>query len=271
MGNISMNPDELFGRLVRGNPPAIIDVRRRPVFDAAAKLIPSARWRPHMEYAAWAKELAPRTDILVYCVHGHNVSQLAAASLRAGGFEASFLSGGIEAWEKSGLPLIGKSPLAPPDASEASTWVTRWRPKIDRIACPWFIRRFVDPGARFLFVEPQQVLAVAEELNATAFDIEGAPLTHEGGRCSFDALLDHFGVSEKSLRFLAEIVRGADTADLALTPQSAGLLAISLGISARCEDDHQALAEGFAVYDALYAWINLAREETHSWPSIKPS
>jgi rhodanese-related sulfurtransferase len=271
MGKPSMNPDELFARLVRGNPPCILDVRRKPVFDEAADMLPAARWRSHLETAAWAKQLEPGCEVLVYCVYGHNVSQLAAASLRAAGIAASFLSGGIEAWRKSGYPLIGKSPFAPPEAWEPSTWVTRWRPKIDRIACPWFIRRFVDPSAGFLFVEPEQVLAVAEELNATAFDIEGAPLTHDGKRCSFDGLLDHFAVSDKPLRHLAEIIRGADTADLALAPQSAGLLAVSLGISAQCDDDHEALARGFPLYDALYAWINLAREETHSWPAVKPA
>jgi rhodanese-related sulfurtransferase len=270
MGNISLNPEELFRRLLRGAAPLTIDVRRWSIFEGAATLLPAARWRPHLGSLTWAQELPPGSEVLVYCVHGHNVSQLAAADLRSRGIKANFLEGGIAAWGKSGYPLVGKSPYAPAEASEPSTWVTRWRPKIDRIACPWFIARFVDPRARILFVEPEYVLPVAQELKAIAFDIDGAPITHDGSRCSFDALLDHFAVADKSLRLMAEIIRGADTADLALTPQSAGLLAVSLGISARFEDDQDALSSGFTIYDALFAWANLAREETHNWPTAKP-
>jgi rhodanese-related sulfurtransferase len=271
MGKISINPEELFHRLVRGAGPVIIDVRRRQIIEEASSLLPAARWRPHLDSAIWAKDLPPGRDVAVYCVRGHNVSQLAAAELRSMGVEASFLTGGIDAWQKSGYPLVGKSPFAPPETIAPSSWVTRWRPKIDRIACPWFITRFVDPRAKVLFVEPSQVLPVAEELHATPFDIDGAPITHDGPRCSFDTLLDHFAITDKSLRLMAEIIRGADTADLTRTPQSAGLLAISLGISIQCEDDQEALSRGFAVYDALYAWANLAREETHNWPTAKPA
>jgi rhodanese-related sulfurtransferase len=271
MGNISINSEVLFHRLARGARPVIIDVRRRQIFEEASTLLPAARWRSHLESAEWVKDLAPGAHVVVYCVYGHNVSQLAAAGLRSMGTDASFLQGGIEAWQTSGYPVVGKSPFAPPEMIAPSSWVTRWRPKIDRIACPWFITRFVDPRARFLFVEPQQVLPVAEELHATPFDIDGAPITHDGSRCSFDTLLDHFAIADKSLRLMAEIIRGADTADLTRTPQSAGLLAIALGISAQCEDDHEALSRGFAIYDALYAWANLAREETHNWPTAKPA
>jgi rhodanese-related sulfurtransferase len=267
MGNLSIDPEELYGLFLRGTHPMVIDVRRRPVFESSSSLLPSARWRPHMETQSWAP--ASPCELVVYCVHGHNVSQLAAGLLCSQGLKARFLSGGIEAWARLGFPLVGKSAFAPADATTPSTWVTRWRPKIDRIACPWFIMRFVDPCARFLFVEPEQVLAVADELKATAFDIEGAPISHEGTRCSFDALLDHFVIRDASLRLMADIIRGADTADLALTPQSAGLLALSLGISAQCSDDHLAMRRGFALYDALYAWANLAREEAHNWPSGK--
>jgi rhodanese-related sulfurtransferase len=267
MGALSLTSQELFGLMVAGRSPVVIDVRRRPRFEEAPNLLPAARWRSHLDTAAWL--LPPGQEVVVYCVHGHNVSQLAAAELRARGVPARFLAGGIEEWQAMGHPLVGKSPFAPPEATDPSIWVTRWRPKIDRIACPWFITRFVDPFARVLFVEPAQVLAVAEELQATAFDIEGAPITHDGPRCSLDTLLDHFAITDKALRLIAEIVRGADTADLALTPQSAGLLAVSLGISAQCEDDQQALQRGFTVYDALYAWANLARDETHNWPAAK--
>jgi rhodanese-related sulfurtransferase len=271
MGPFTTLPEQLFNRLIRGPRPIIVDVRRRAVFDGAATVLPAARWRPHLASDDWARELPSGSDVLVYCVHGHNVSQLVAAELRSNGIAASFLAGGIEAWTKLGYPVIGKSPFSPPDAAAPSSWVTRWGPKIDRIACPWFIRRFVDPRAKILFVEPQHLLAIAEELKATALDIEGASITHDGRRCSFDTLLDHFAVTDKPLRLMAEIIRGADTADLALTQQSAGLLAISLGISAQCEDDHQALSSGLMVYDALYAWANLARGEIHNWSTGKPA
>jgi rhodanese-related sulfurtransferase len=267
MGSLSLTSSELFGLMVAGRPPVVIDVRRRPRFEEAASLLPASRWRSHLDTDKWL--LPPGREVVVYCVHGHNVSQLAAAELRARGIPARFLAGGIEEWQAQGYPLVGKSAFAPPEATEPSIWITRWRPKIDRIACPWFITRFVDPFARVYYVEPAQVLAVAEELHATAFDIEGAPIAHDGPRCSFDTLLDHFAITDKPLRLMAEIIRGADTGDLALTPQSAGLLAVSLGISAQCEDDHEALERGFSVYDALYAWANLARGETHNWPAAK--
>jgi len=267
MGPLPVTSRELFDLLVAGRAPVIIDVRRRPRFEEAQTLLPAARWRSHLETENWL--LPPGHDVVVYCVHGHNVSQLAAVELRARGIPARFLAGGIEEWQAMGYPLVGKSPFAPAEAADPSIWVTRWRPKIDRIACPWFITRFVDPFARIYYVEPTQVLAVAEELHATAFDIVGAPIAHDGPRCSFDTLLDHFAVTDKSLRLMAEIIRGADTADLALTPQSAGLLAVSLGISAQSEDDHEALQRGFTVYDALYAWANMARGETHDWPAVK--
>jgi rhodanese-related sulfurtransferase len=270
MGPFTTLPEQLFNRLIRGPRPIIVDVRRRSVFDEAATVLPVARWRPHLA-SDWAQELPSDSDVIVYCIHGHNVSQLVAAELRSNGIAASFLAGGIVAWTQLGYPVVGKSPFSPPDAVAPSTWVTRWRPKIDRVACPWFIRRFVDPHAKILFVEPRHVLAIAEELGATAFDIEGAPITHDGRRCSFDTLLDHFAVADRPLRLMAEIIRGADTADLALTQQSAGLLAVSLGISAQCEDDYAALRSGFVVYDALYAWANLARGETRGWSAGKPA
>jgi rhodanese-related sulfurtransferase len=271
MGDLAMHSEQLFSRFVRGASPVIIDVRRRPVYEEAPTVLPGARWRPHLDSGSWAGEVPPGSDVVIYCVYGHNVSQLAAAELRARGISANFLQGGIAAWAEAGFPLIGKSNFAPPESAVPSKWVTRWRPKIDRIACPWFIRRFVDPRARILYVEPAQVLSVAEELEATAFDIEGAPITHDGPRCSFDTLLDHFSIADKSLRLMADIVRGADTADFGLTPQSAGLLAVSLGLSAQCDDDQETLARGMTVYDALYAWANLARGETHNWPTAKPA
>jgi len=134
-------------------------------------------------------------------------------------------------------------------------WVTRERPKIDRIACPWLIRRFIEPGAEFLYVPADQVFAVAAETGAVPYDIPGAePFSHDGERCSFDAFLKHYGLNDPALHRLATIVRGADTARPNLAPQAAGLLAISLGLSANYPDDQLMLKHGMMVYDALYTW-----------------
>ena len=146
-------------------------------------------------------------------------------------------------------------------------WVTRERPKIDRIACPWLIARFIDEKPEFLYVPADQVLAVAEEQGAIPYDIPGVELSHVGEKCSFDAFLDQYGLSEDpALRQLAEIVRGADTSRLDLTLQSGGLFAISLGLSAIFGDDHEMLAHGLTMYDALYAWCRSCQGETHNWP-----
>ena len=144
-------------------------------------------------------------------------------------------------------------------------WITRERPKIDRVACPWLIARFIDSAPEFLFVPPDQVLRRAEESRATPFDVEGVELSHEGPLCSFDAFLAKYELRDPALGDLATIVRGADTARLDLAPQCAGLLAISLGLSQLYEDDHEQLRHGFVVYDALYVWLTKARGETHTW------
>jgi hypothetical protein len=144
-------------------------------------------------------------------------------------------------------------------------WITRARPKIDRIACPWLIRRFIDPDAEFFFAPPDQVLRRAEELGATPFDVEGVELSHDGPLCSFDAILRKYRLDDPALSELAVIVRGADTEHLELAPQAAGLLAISLGLSHNFQDDHDQLAQGMILYDALYAWSRHARGERHTW------
>jgi hypothetical protein len=147
----------------------------------------------------------------------------------------------------------------------AMRWITRERPKIDRIACPWLIRRFIDPVAEFVFVPSADVLTKAVELDATPFDGEGVELSHEGPLCSFDAILKKYELSDPALAELAVIVRGADTASLQLAPQAAGLLAISLGLSRNFHDDHEQLAHGLVIYDALYSWAKYVRSETHTW------
>jgi hypothetical protein len=145
-------------------------------------------------------------------------------------------------------------------------WVTRERPKIDRIACPWLIARFIDKEPEFLYVPTAEVLAIAEKTGATPFDIPGVEMSHAGDFCSFDAFLKKYELTNAALQQLAEIVRGADTSRLDLTPQSAGLFAVSLGLSKTFVDDHEMLKYGMVMYDALYAWCQQCQAETHNWP-----
>lgn len=145
-------------------------------------------------------------------------------------------------------------------------WITRERPKIDRIACPWLISRFIDAEAEFLYVPSGDVLRLAREQNATPYDIPGVELSHEGELCSFDAFLKKYRLTDPALPQLAQIVRGADTSRLDLTPQSAGLYAISLGLSHAFADDQEMLGHGLVLYDALYAWCKDCQGESHNWP-----
>ena len=144
-------------------------------------------------------------------------------------------------------------------------WVTRERPKIDRIACPWLITRFIDKEAEFLYVPADQVLAVADTSGATPYDIPDVEYSHVGALCSFDAFISKHNLTDPALLQLAVIVRGADTARLDIAPQAAGLLALSLGLSHNFADDHAMLAQGMVMYDALYAWCKHTQQETHSW------
>jgi len=145
-------------------------------------------------------------------------------------------------------------------------WVTRERPKIDRIACPWLIARFIDKTPEFLFVPTEQVLAVARETGAVPYDIPGVEMSHEGEFCSFDTFLKKYNLTDPALHQLAVIVRGADTSRLDLAPQAPGLLALSLGLSRVFADDHEMLRHGMVMYDALYAWCLDCQKETHGWP-----
>jgi hypothetical protein len=145
-------------------------------------------------------------------------------------------------------------------------WITRERPKIDRIACPWLVTRFIDQDAEFLYVPSGDVLRIAEEIGAIPYDIQNVELSHVGELCSFDAFLKKYALHDPALQQLALIVRGADTSRLDLTPQSAGLYAVSLGLSQTFADDHEMLGHGLVMYDALYAWCKHCQSESHNWP-----
>ena len=267
MGQLTISPSELYARLGTPEAPIVLDVCKCEDYEVEARLVPTARWRDHRRVAEWAPELPHGRQIVTICVRGKKVSQSAAAELRSMGFDAAALEGGNEAWQATGLPTVAKHLGIGNPAAGPSRWVTRTRPKIDRIACPWLIARFIDPLARFFFVEPAEVVAASRELDAIPYDVDGVVLTHRGERASFDAFLDDFGIRDPALDRLATIIRGADTARIELAPEAAGLLAISLGISQLSgPDDHRALEQGFAVYDALYAWARFASDETHNWP-----
>jgi hypothetical protein len=186
------------------------------------------------------------------------------------GIEAQTLEDGFEAWKKANEPLVRTVKLPPRDDKARTVWVTRSRPKVDRIACPWLIRRFIDPRAVFLFVAPAEVEGVAERFAATPFDVEGVFWSHRGETCTFDVMVDEFGLATEPLIRLAAIVRGADTGRMDAAPQAAGLLAASLGLSRMYADDLAQLEAGMGLYDAFYRWCRDATEETHTWHSKRP-
>ena len=255
--DLSVTPDDLQQRLRAFPPPAVIDVRRSPAFAEDPQVIAGALRRAPETIAEWARELEPWRPVVVYCVHGHNVSQDAASFLHAAGFDARHLEGGLAGWRESGATTV---PFAQP-----SRWVTRARPKIDRIACPWLIRRFIDPAAEFFYVPNQEVRAFAAANGATAYDVPDVTYTHVGAQCSFDAFIRIHALAHPALDALATIVRAADTSNLPLAAQAPGLLSVSLGLSAMFADDHAMLKWGMLVYDSLYAWCREAQAESHGW------
>jgi rhodanese-related sulfurtransferase len=274
----TISPQALWARMGRADSPLLLDVRREPAFRGSPELLAGAqRCAPDAVAALAAAQ--PPAEVIVYCVHGHQASADAAAVLREAGWDARRLEGGMEGGEdgvdsavdiarwRAQRPLrIAKRPELGVTGERPSRWITRERPKIDRLACPWLVRRFIDSRAEFFYVPTPTVLDQAQRLKATAYDIPGAPLTHEGERCSFDAVLKEFGLREPALGALALIVRGADTGALQLAPESAGLLAFSLGLSRlHATDDHALLAAALPLYDALYAWCRQGQVERHEW------
>ena len=258
-----------LARLV-GSPeaPAIVDVRSSEHFDADPRFIPCAMRRDATKVDAWAPEYRGQR-VVVACQHGGKLSQGAAAWLRNEGVEAESLEGGHDAWVAEKGLLVDSRKLLPRDAKQRTVWVTRSRPKVDRIACPWLIRRFVDRDAVLLFVNPTEVAGVAERFNAAPFDVEDVFWSHRGERCSFDTFIAELGLVSPALDRLALIVRGADTARQDLAPEAAGLLAASFGYSRMYKDDLEQLEHAMELYDALYRWARDAMEETHNWPATK--
>jgi rhodanese-related sulfurtransferase len=283
--------------------PLLIDVRKAEAFSESDYFLPgSIRW----DYNAGAPmpaELANAKHAVAYCVKGAEVGINGAALLAKANLESHYLEGGLRDWQAAGFVAVKKRPDLGVDGERVSRWVTRARPKIDRVACPWLIRRFIDPRAEFFYVPTNEVFDFAKANNAVAYDIPGAPLEHNGAACSFDSFLHAFelvptlpaisatpGVAQQAiatfgrtaanmvgdklaakptaLEIVANIVRGADTDALRLAPESAGLLAISLGFSRMIDDDHAMLDAMMPVYDALYEWaisVENKSVEHHNW------
>ncbi len=246
--------------------PAIVDVCIDPDFAEDPHLIPGSFRHPHADIPGLIARLGGRPCVVV-CQKGLKLSQGVAAWLRSEGMAAEFLQGGMFAWRDAADNCRIPAAAIPAPMGGATLWVTRHRPKIDRIACPWLIRRFVDASARFLFVAPSEVAGVADRFGATPFDVEGAFWSHRGETCSFDTMLDEFALHSKPLDRLATVIRGADTDRHDLAPQAAGLLAVSVGLSRQYRDDQQQLAAGLGVYDALYRWARDGFDEGHDWPA----
>jgi rhodanese-related sulfurtransferase len=260
----SISRDKLYAQLGTAAAPVLLDCRRPAEFDADNVLIiggvrQTAEAEPH-----WLNDLRAGRHVVVYCADGGDASKTLAATLATTGASVAYLADGIAGWRDLHLPTRRKF-NAPTDK-----WVTCAKPKIDRIACSWLIRRFIDPYAVFLYVPPHDVIPMAAKLGAVPYDIEGVEFSHEGERCSFDTILRIFGIADPALDHLATIVRGADTSRHDLTPQCDGLFAISLGLSANFANDHDMLAHGMVMYDALYTWCRSLQSETHNWPAKTP-
>jgi rhodanese-related sulfurtransferase len=247
--------------LTESKQPVLIDVRRQGARKASGITVEYSIWRDPAQWLDWKDEVAAISGQMVFfCVHGHEVSQGITAALCAMGKDAKYLEGGFAEWQKANLPVATIA------NSSSTKWVTRERPKIDRIACPWLIARFIDPKAEFLYVPATDVLGVAQETGAVPYDVPDVELSHVGELCSFDAFIGKYGLDDPALQQLALIVRGADTSRLDLSPQSAGLYALSLGLSQIFASDHEMLRHGMVMYDALYRWCRDCQGETHNWP-----
>jgi rhodanese-related sulfurtransferase len=298
----SISPASLAPAIGSRAAPLLIDVRKAEAFAESDYFLPgSIRW----DYNAGAPmpaELSNATRAVAYCVKGAEVGINGAALLAKANLESAYLEGGLRDWQAAGLVAVKKRPDLGVDGECVSRWVTRARPKIDRIACPWLIRRFIDPRAEFFYVPTNEVFEFAKANNAVAYDIPGAPLEHYGAACSFDSFLyafelvpnprsettasaanpaiatfgriaanvvgDKLAAKPTALDIVANIVRGADTDALRLAPEAAGLLAISLGYSRMISDDHAMLEAMMPVYDALYEWaisVENKSVEHHNW------
>jgi rhodanese-related sulfurtransferase len=266
-------PEQLAKLVATPRCPTVLDVRHDALRAAEPLILPGARPVAEADLAPEGLDRLAKGltgPVVVACAEGHGRSQGLAAMLRSRGVQAEYLEGGYASWCAAGLQLVDTSRITAHDGDGRSVWVTRSRSKVDRIACPWLVRRFVDPRAVVFYVAPAEVASVAETFGAMPFDIEEVFWSHRGEFCTFDVMLDEFGLHTPALDRLAVIVRGADTARPDLAPEAPGLLAASLGLSRMYADDLAQLEAGMALYDAFYRWSRDATGETHNWPTNRP-
>ena len=247
----AISPSDLYPRLGTAASPIVLDVRPNDEFDADDRQIVGAVRCDLDDKVQWLSNLPANKTVIAYCTHGREASQAVAAVFRKAGVSAAYLDGGMAGWRNRGLPTRRKSGTPP------GRWVTREHPKIDRIACPWLVLRFINPDAEFIYVPAGDVLKVSGARGAIPYDIKDVEFGHVGDRCSFDAIMNYFSIEDPALYQLATIVRGADTSRPDLAPQCQGLLAISHGLSANFPADHEMLRHGLVMYDALYAWCRM--------------
>ncbi|MES0861311.1 sulfurtransferase/chromate resistance protein [Ruegeria sp. SCPT10] len=266
----SITPKQLLRLIGTPQAPVLIDICVDEDFEADPFLIPGSGRHPASDIDGLITRVGNHHSVII-CQKGKKLSQGIVSWLRSEGCKAEYLEGGIYAWRELPGNLRIPAESLPPSIDGHTVWVTRHRPKIDRIACPWLIRRFVDPKARFLFVAPSEVESVAEKFNATPFDVENTEWSHQGDRCTFDTILDKLCLRSDALDRLSTVVRAADTNRHDLAPEAAGLLAVSVGLSRQYRDDHQNLEAGMHLYDALYRWARDGFDETHDWPTDQKS
>ncbi len=264
---LEISPDKLNRIIGTPNAPVMIDVRTDEDFALDPRLVPGSIRQGHADVGTWAKSI--HGSAVIVCRRGRKLSHGVAAYLRHEGVDSEVLEGGFEAWISFGGIAVPSDKLPPRDDQGRTVWVTRSRPKIDRIACPWLIRRFVDPSAVFLFVPATDVALVADCFGAVPFDVENVFWSDRGELCTFDVMVEEFGLTSEPMNRLATIVRGADTDRPDLAPEVAGLLAASLGLSRMFNDDLEQLDAGMLLYDAFFRWSRDATGETHNWPSSK--
>lgn len=253
-----INPKQLLRLIGTPECPVIVDISIDPDFAVDPYLIPGSFRHPHTDIHGLLARLTGRACIIP-CQRGIKLSQGLTSQLRGRGIDAQFLSGGMFGWrDTNGAPPI-------PFAALPTThlWVTRHRPKIDRIVCPWLIRRFVNADAEFMFIAPEWVIGAANRYNATPFDVPDIAFFHVGDHCTFDAMLDAFDLRTNALNRMAQVIRAADTGTDD-SPQAAGLLALSVGLSRMHRDDHTQLDAAMPLYDALYRWARDGVDETHA-------
>ena len=265
-----ITPQKLLRLIGTPNCPQIVDILIDPDFADYPHLISGDFRHPHNDLSGLISRLNGQPSIII-CQNGSKLSQGMTAQLRSAGLRSEYLSGGNYGWrDLTQAPRIPSANLPPMDHGHW-LWIKRHRPQIDRIACPWLIRRFVDNNARFLFVSSAEGIGISERHNAIPFDIEDTFWSHRSDTYNFDTMLDEFGSRTPALNRLSSVVRAADTDNHDLALEAAGLLALSVGLSRQYRHDLEPLKVGMHLYDALYRWARDGTEERHAWPTGKPS